>query len=157
MCEFTTEGKIQKNPSSILHLLLYSLYCSPLFSFVVCMKFFGSRDGLSSCFLLRGTRELLNAVKVNCPMSFFFFFSGEFTLISPSLWTLGPCQTSLSNLYKNSSRVALAAVDLAFLQHLEKKVFFSCRFIKKFTDRIFALLKASSSELFSSLCGLDIW
>lgn len=93
-------------------------------------------------------------------MTFFLDFSGEFTLICPSLWTLGPCQTSLSNLYKNSSRVALAAVDLAFLQHLEKMYFFPAVLLKNslaITFRIFALLKASISERFSSLCGLDIW
>ena len=85
--------------------------------------------------------------------------------ILSQFWSLRQCQTSLSILCKkNSSEVALAAADIAILQHLEN-VFFP--FIKNalaITFGNFALPKAftllwtipSPFQHFSVLCGVDL-
>lgn len=119
--------KIPLHPSSTS---LLSLYCSPLFSFVVWTKFFGSRDGLSSCVLLRGTRELLNAVKVKLPGDFFSFFF-HFNL-SQSLDFGTVSDFTLQPLQKQQQRCTCSCTS-GFSPTSGKNVFFSCRFIKKFT------------------------
>lgn len=96
---------------------LYFLFWFGLYFLRLNWRWFVKR----SCFTLRGSWERLNAVKVIAEMA--PKLDGCFwnlALVCLRFWSLRQCQTSLSILNKNSSGVALAAADIAFLQHLEK-------------------------------------
>lgn len=90
------------------------------------LNFLKRGDGLSSCSVLRGSWERLNAVKVITQMTqngmffFFFFFLSDLPQFldfeTVSDFTFHPLEKQLG--------VALAAADLALLQHLEKCLFF---------------------------------
>lgn len=70
-------------------------------------------------------------------------------------WDSRQCRTSLSSLNKNSSRVALAAVGIVFLQHLENCLSFP--FIGNaltITVRIFA---AHTAQDYFSTCFFALW